>query len=240
MTFRHSGKLGDIVYSLPGVKAHSPALLYINADGAHTSPPAAQSMLPLLRAQPYIEYAGIYAGEPFDHDFDVFRRLIVAYYNLADCQLMTLSLPPTHLKEKWLFLDAAGPEEGNGVVFARSGAWAGAPGIFEQLYQAYGKGARFVGTAMEWSVFQHDIGPISWAPTGDLLELARIIAGCRLFIGNQSCPLAIAEGLKVPIMQAVYNPTPNCVFYRSDFFALWSPTQVPGVIREFEASNTQI
>ena len=233
MTFRHSGKLGDIVYCLPGVKAHAPATLYINADGAHTTPAVAQSLLPLLKIQPYIQVMDLYAGEPYDHDFDVFRRLNVAFYNLADCQLMTLELPPSLLKEKWLSVDDAHPLQGNGVLFARSSAWAGAPGIYEQLYQAYGKGARFVGTAMEWSVFQHEIGPIQWMPTNNLLQLAKIIAGCRLFIGNQSCPLAIAEGLKVPIMQAVYAPTPNCVFYRNEFFALWSATQVPSAIREF-------
>jgi hypothetical protein len=70
----------------------------------------------------------------------------VAYLNLADCHLQTLGLPMSRMKEKWLHVDRVETLAGNGVVFARSSAWAGAPGAMEELYRAFGKGAVFVGT----------------------------------------------------------------------------------------------
>jgi hypothetical protein len=213
VVFRHSGKLGNIVYSLPAVSAFADVTSYVNADGVHLLPPAADLILPLLNAQPYIQAASAYAGEPFDHDFDLFRRFNVCFLNLADCHLMTLNLPPRLLQRRWLQTERVETVGGNGVLLARSSTAPGSPGVVEELYRAYGSGAAFVGTEPEWTAFVTEVGLIEFAPTRDLLHLAEIIAGCRLFIGNRSCPLAIAEGLKVPIMHIVYPQTPNSIFY---------------------------
>lgn len=45
----------------------------------------------------------------------------------------------------------------------------------------------------------------------DALELARLIASARFFIGSPSLPFAIAEGLKVPRLVDVFAPMPNAV-----------------------------
>ena len=37
---------------------------------------------------------------------------------------------------------------------------------------------------------------IKFRPVNDFLEMASIISGCRLFVGNQSFPFALAEALK--------------------------------------------
>ena len=56
----------------------------------------------------------------------------------------------------------------------------------------------FVGLRDEWRAFCRDFFPVAYYPTDTLLELARIVAGAELFLGNQSFAFAIAEGLDLP------------------------------------------
>ncbi len=58
-------------------------------------------------------------------------------------------------------------------------------------------------------------------PTANLLEVARVIAGSRLFVGNQSCPAAIAEGLKHPMILEVFPTMANCCFERLGRINAW-------------------
>lgn len=74
--------------------------------------------------------------------------------------------------------------------------------------------AGFVGTAAEHQDFCRSVGPVPWIATADFLDLARVIAGSELFVGNQSCPSALAEGLKHTMILEVYPPLPNCGFAR--------------------------
>jgi hypothetical protein len=63
----------------------------------------------------------------------------------------------------------------------------------------------FVGTYEEWVNLIDHFG--FWIPkveTGYLLDVARVIAGAKVFVGNQSCPLAIAHGLGKPVVQECF------------------------------------
>jgi hypothetical protein len=59
------------------------------------------------------------------------------------------------------------------------------------------------------------VGPVPIVATPTLLDVARVIAGCKLFVGNQSCPRAIAEGLKVPVASS-HGRHNTCHFARPD------------------------
>ena len=232
MRFRHSGKLGDIVYSLAVVQRYPGSSLYIRTDAGHSLPQDVPPLLPLLRAQPYLVEAEIWTGQAFDHDFDVFRMENVMCLNLVDCHSAALGLGPGIKNDQWLFCAPTLTPEGNGIYFSRSLSTRGNPMVMEFLHQAMGREASFVGTEAEWDTFRKEIGPIRYRPTKDLLELGQVLAGARLFVGNQSCPLAIAEGLKRPVIQEVHPLTPNCIFYRPDFFPVWHPHQVSAVLLE--------
>ena len=58
---------------------------------------------------------------------------------------------------------------------------------------------------------KQSIPHLKWIQVNDFLELAGIIAGCKLFIGNQSFPFSIAEGLKVPRILEVYYKAANVI-----------------------------
>lgn len=69
----------------------------------------------------------------------------------------------------------------------------------------------FVGIEDEYIDFRQHVPQAEWVRVKDFLEMARIIAGSRLFIGNQSFPFSIAEGLKVPRVVELDPIAPNVV-----------------------------
>ena len=50
-------------------------------------------------------------------------------------------------------------------------------------------------------------------PVKDFLEMASVIAGAKLFIGNQSFPFSLAEALKVNRLLEVHFQCPNVTVY---------------------------
>lgn len=231
--FRHSGKLGDAVYSLPGVRLFPGAAFYVRVS-EHLGEELIGQLLPLLRAQSYIGEAKVWTDERFDHDLDRFRDYHPMWTNLADCHLHALGLDFSLRDVPWLSVEPT-RSPSKRVCFARSLAFRGVAGFWEEIYRLLGSEAFFVGTPKEHQEFIEHIGPIEYVPTTDLLELARVIAGAELFVGNQSCPYAIAEGLKRPSIQEVYPITPNCLFERLDAAYVWDLKDIePAVFRLFQ------
>lgn len=234
-SFSHSGKLGDIVYSLAAVQVFGETRYYIKVTEKHLSETVAKSILPLLECQPNIAAAKIWSGEVVDHNLDRFRNHHPMRRNLADCHLKALGLDVTLSDRQWLQV----PEvEEHPVVFARSLSFRGIPGFWEETYRLLGKEAIFVGTEQEHEEFEFHIGDVAFRPTQNLLELAQVIAGTKLFIGNQSCPYAIAEGLKRPAMQEVYLITPNCVFPREEAAYITHPSQIAPALEYLTSCKT--
>lgn len=223
-TVLHSGKLGDIVYSLPAVRMLGKSRYLVRLEDP-LSEFEARQILPLLSAQPYIESAAFWSDEPIDHDLDRFRTQTPMFTNLADCHLFALGLASFPRDRKWLEVPAV-IEPPKPIAIARSLSFRGCPGFWETAYPQVRDQAYFVGTPLEHQEFERLFGPIEFRPTADLLELAQVLAGSKLFIGNQSCPYAIAEGLKMPCIQEVYPVTPNCIFERPDAAFITHPGQI--------------
>jgi hypothetical protein len=62
---------------------------------------------------------------------------------------------------------------------------------------------------------------VEFAATKNLLDVARLIAGSELFIGNQSSAGAVAEGLKHRSIQEVSLAIPDCIFKRPSVQHVW-------------------
>ena len=80
----------------------------------------------------------------------------------------------------------------------------------------------FVGTKKEHKQFINEIGNIDYYETNNLYNLAMIINGSLIFIGNQSCPYSIAEAMKKNTIQETSVNIPNCIFERNN--ALFNTT----------------
>ena len=90
------------------------------------------------------------------------------------------------------------------------------PGFpWKRVYARYGREAVMVGTPPEHAEFCAAVGPVSYVYTPTFLELAQVVAGCALFVGNQSGPLAVAIGLRKRFVQEVCLTDPNCYWERA-------------------------
>jgi hypothetical protein len=221
--FKHSGNSGDLIYSLPAARALANGKelhYYLNLDqkghyGKKTHPLGGvmlnkkifDMLHPLLTAQPYITSCSIYNGQPIDYDMDLIRRYpfptnkgnVARWYFYLFATAADLSSP-------WLQAPPD-PTWREHIVIARSGRY-NAPAISYSFLSKY-KMKIFVGVEEEWKEMQKMLPDIEYLPVNDFLQLASIISGCKLFIGNQSFPFALAEAMKVERLLEVYHQCPN-------------------------------
>ena len=221
--FKHSGNIGDIIYSLPAVlelskngKAH--LLLNINRKGSYLSyHPLGDLMLnqkmldmlrPLLLYQPQIETCEIYNGEKIDYDLDLFRSypLLLDRGNISRWYFWLFAISPS-LNTPWLVAPKENSSINDFIIVARSHRYRN-PGISYNFLNAYHK-VLFIGILEEYEDMKKAIPKLEYRPVNDFLEMASLINSCKLFIGNQSFPFALAEGLKVNRLLEVYYKDPN-------------------------------
>lgn len=221
--FKHSGNSGDLIYSLPAARALAQGKelhYHLNLDqkghyGKKTHPLGGvmlnrkmfDMLHPLLSMQSYISSCSVYNGEPIDYDLDLIRRYpfptnkgnVARWYfylfaTSADLSAPWIDAPP----------DSSWQEH---LVIARSGRY-NAPNISYSFLGKYSKKI-FVGVEEEWREMKKMVPDIEYVAVSDFLQLASIIKGCKLFIGNQSFPFALAEAMKVNRLLEVYHQCPN-------------------------------
>lgn len=216
-TWFHSGDLGDIIAALPAVRQSGGGDLVIGQHpGSGTRETMTQArfdlIAPLLRQQPYLQEVRF--GGACGTQISTFRRKSSRREgeNLAQWQARHLGIERLDLSP-WLTVDA---QVKSGVLMARSSRYWNPSFQWRKLREQHPQ-AVFIGTADEHRQFQqYTTREIRWQRTADFLELARLIAGCELFIGNQSAPFWIAAGLGVPILQETCREHPDSVVAREN------------------------
>ena len=251
--FKHSGNAGDIIYALPALFALSSeatAELYLKLDEPMSSSaergrhPMGNVMLntkmfsllrPLLLSQPQLHRCETYAGQAIDYDLDVFRnsafRLnsghIARWYFLHFGVTADLGRPWLQVEPEMDFADR--------IVIARSGGYH-APGIDYSFMKRYPK-LTFVGTPDEFDAMRMVLPRLEYQPVSDFLELARIIAGSRFFIGNQSFPFSLAEAMKVRRALEVYYVYPNVIVEGGDAYDFCFQPQFEMIVEKLVGST---
>lgn len=212
-TFWHSGDLGDIIAALPTVRAlgggdfiigHKP-----NGQRESLRGPRFEALAPLLLAQPYI--ASVRWGDPVPGciDFSDFRHCPHDGMNIAYWQAKYVGAVIS--MEPWLAVRA--PVHGRAVV-ARSPRYHNPEFPWRTLLPRL-VDPLFIGFPDEHDAFCKAVGwRVEHAPTSTLLETARLIAGARVFVGNQSAPFWIAIGLGTPTIQETWLEGANSVVHR--------------------------
>ncbi len=92
---------------------------------------------------------------------------------------------------------------------------------WDKVVAHYGDLLLFVGHDTEYSSFCSTFGKVDRAPAKNLMDIASLVAGCELFMGNQSCANALAEGMKKTIIQETSLRLPDCVFVRPNAQHVW-------------------
>lgn len=218
--FTHSGDLGDLVYAMPTMQCGGGGLLYLSKSELTRQQPTEQTLklvAPLFERQPYIAGVALHRGEIPDYNLDVFRTYLdTPGISISEMTLKAFGFPCEVLHAPWLFVE---PKPVVEVVINLTERYVNRYFPWRQVVQKYRNKCAFVGLWQEHQNFCQKHGKVSFIETNDLLELARVIAGAKLFVGNHSCPLAIAEGLKVALIQVVPELNRHshyCMFHREN------------------------
>lgn len=215
-TFRHSGDLGDIIYALPSIKekvGNGKGILYLAEKGGSREPLAPQRMQAikaLLQDQPYLTIEPDKEGEYVDFDFRYFRTSHLPGKNLALTHAEWVGASIYCFERPWLTVSDVKPTQQ--VVMNRTQRYRNPLFPWKKVVRESGRNGVFIGLPTEHLEFEDSFGSVNFIPTSNLLEAARLIAGSRLFVGNQSACFAIAEGLKHPRIQETFSEAPDCVF----------------------------
>lgn len=211
-TFKHSGARGDLIYGLPTIKCLGGGTLCLNLTADHyLGRPITftdfLSFRELLVEQPYIKDVVVWNGDDVTYDIDEFREYETETILLSQWQLETFG-QTFDLSQPWLTVE---PMYLADIVVNRSPRYHG-PFEWSQL-RDWQHAAVFLGFEEEYAAFVHEtgLGEVKRQHVGSVLEATRIIAGAKLFVGNQSFCYSLAEALKVPRVQEVCMYAPNCL-----------------------------
>lgn len=248
INFRHGGNAGDTIYSLPSIKYiceknNAKAILYLNLNVpsgfTESQHPLGNVMLnqtmydmlyPLLKQQDYIQDVQIYDEKlvnNIDYDLDLFRSEcknlgagnISMWYSLAypeltpNLQMPSIALPP--LNNDYILVNRTSRYNNYFIDYS----------ILKNYDNVY-----FVGVESEFKALQIHNQNIKHYKVNDFLELAQLIAGCKLFIGNQSMAFAIAEQLKVKRILEQYILAPNVIPQGGEYFIFHTNEQFKKVL----------
>lgn len=238
--FKHSGNAGDIIYSLPAAYAIAKNAnihyhLSLGVKGVYGKSPhplgnvmmnekMADMLNPLLTAQPRISSCTVHqATDDIDVDLDLIRShpITMGAGSIARWYFYVFAVN-ADLGKPWLFVQPDASVQGQ-IVIARSQRYR-EPGIDYSFLKRY-KNLLFVGVEQEWKEMRRMLPQIEHRPVNNFLELAQVISGSKLFIGNQSFPFSIAEGLKVKRLLEVYWRAPNVIPEGSNGFDFYFQPQ---------------
>lgn len=203
--FRHSGSMGDIIYSLPAIQAKGGGILYLSKK-LHFD-----NLKRLLEIQPYIQE--VREGIPDEGtdfiDMDDYRDVYDSHrdWNLIKCHAELLGVKVNYQKP-WLYKIKS--KHYSDVIVNKTFHYSG-EGIDYKILKDYD--FAFIGNSEEYSSFFKqfcDIDYLDRVICSDALEIAQYIAGSKVFVGNQSLCFAIAEGLKHTRFLEVCKERDNC------------------------------
>jgi hypothetical protein len=249
MIYKHSGTFGDLIYSLSVVKKLGSGKFAIALNNIENTvaqygyrPDEVDPMHkgrfttadfellePLLRRQSYIDEVITWNGE-HDVDLDRFRGVLFRGFegNYVQAYHMTFDLPFTSqmFDENWLEAD---PKKIAPIVINRTFRYRcpNGTGTWQDILAQADiiKNGVFVGNDDEHENFVKLTGfAVPRYVVKDLKELADVIAGADLFMGNQSVAYSIAMGLGVTsILETIkikplynnecYFPRTNCTYF---------------------------
>ena len=223
---KHSGHLGDVIYSLSFVKQMNERVdYYIGFDristianhpsGKYTMNESSYAyILPLLEHQEYIGEVYKHRNQNIDYDLDIFRDkgFSLGAYDLRKWYELVYPLTSVDIGEPAIHCDLPFLEYLNDKIVINLSLRYRNQQIDYSKLKEYESQIVFVGLENEYTHFQaFSKLNVKKLHVKDALHMAQIIKSCKLFIGNQSSSFAIAEQMKTPRALELYNDSPNVI-----------------------------
>jgi len=106
---------------------------------------------------------------------------------------------------------------GKPYVINRTARMLGNHRAWDGMLRERGDQCVFVGLPKEHEIFEYAFErQVAYRATGDILELARVIAGCVQFMGNASLAHGIAEAMKKPMIVEIDRVVCAIMFEREN------------------------
>lgn len=215
-----SGDLGDAVVSLRIAKTigaerlnivHHKSLRTNFLDRAHL-------IVPLMETQTYIKRVDI-DGDCYGYDVTGMRRFHDVSDTLLKMQVKELVATSGEYvpydSSPWLTVKDDGRNKGK-IIIARSARYQNPAFPWGDLVRSFGPKMIFIGTEKEHKDFCDQFGKVAYRHTPTLLEVAQEIQSAELFIGNQSSPNAITQGLGKKSILEVSKDVCDCIYNRDN------------------------
>lgn len=213
----HGGDLGDIIYSIAGLKELGTKKIILNPGGFYKTKMTSKTAALL---KPFLEEQGFYVEikekisiDDGDIFLDFFREGVrnMEKNHLSITNFEKIFIEPNISKLK---LETK-PLSIADIVVSRTQRYRNPIFDYRYLLEELPSDIKicFVGLKEEYETFTKIYGmreKVFYYPTSDFLHLASVIKGAKIFIGNQSSPYALAEVLKLPRIQETCHLTPNC------------------------------
>lgn len=253
--YKHSGDLGDIIYSLPVIKTYGRGKLIIpnnltpihklnkkritnilynlKTDGSFSgiNVEKFKFIMPLLENQKYISSIIHINYQTSDLINLSYKNINKKYFinscnDFIDLDLFRLEsesdfiyeryrkkfdIPLCNYENPWIDVE---PKKISEIIVSRTTRYNNKMFPWKNFVYNYKKNMIFVGLVSEYKLFVNRYGYIPFYKVKDAYEMASVIKGSELFIGNQSLAYSIAEGLKHRTIQETSNKIPDCVFVR--------------------------
>jgi len=211
----HSGCIGDIIYSIPTMKALGATTLLVD-DRPWTKPIVSRigAFSRLLKSQGILVRK--HEGEHIDFDLSTYRNGGMRYGDNIATRVARWMGVKVDLSKPWIHIEEKNPETKGKIIVSRGARWHGEFFPWKQLVEAYGEHMLFVGMPEEHQAFCNEFGTIPHLLTNDLYDVATAIMGANLFIGNQSSPNAISVGLGSPSIVETCLYAFDCIYERGN------------------------
>jgi hypothetical protein len=206
---KHSGNAGDLIYSLPAMRQIGDDIELILVpnvplqaglqhpnNGVQLTYGMCDMLRPLLFATGFIKSIQI-TEQPgqVDYDFDTFRKFHNYTGHISQWYFHTYPRLTCDLSQP---LDiAVKPKVTRPIVINRTARYHN-PTFDYMVLKPYADKMTFVGLPEEFRVLSAKLPGMTYTEVQDFAELASVIKGSELFIGNQSMAYAIAEIIKHP------------------------------------------
>lgn len=228
--YAHSGDIGDLIYGLALAQEVGPIdLTLFPVKGKTTvlmSEARAKRLFKLLEYQPYIRSVK-YADYTSDTSWNGFRdhHHLHGGQNLADCHISTHGLSWKIRTKKWLYVPS--PIITTQVVINWTHRYHNWDFPWRDVIQEYEGDITFLGMKSELDDFNEKyckgLQPPAYLGSKCFMEIAQVIAGAKLYIGNLTGTTAIAEAMKKPMIVEGYHGSPAHDFQRLDCLIVYKP-----------------
>jgi hypothetical protein len=231
ITFKHSINCGDLIYSLPGIRAvcrknNAKARIYCGIDwtGNYDNPHPLGNRL--FTEDSFRIMAPLIEPLEFIDSFEIWQNQCQIDFNLDEIRdhNEALGMPHTEIRQ-WImmyFPELAGDISEPWIPKASKKASFDYIAVnFTERYrnklinykflQDLDIPILFLGVPKEHTFFIPQVRKAQYIPTKDYAQVASVIGGSKLFIGNQSSCFAVAEGMGHPRLLEIDRNATNVI-----------------------------